>query len=701
MKTTVPNYYFKPAFLVLFIVGTLHSSAQTYTTVSNGSWTSASTWKNGSVPAAGNIRGGVIINIKHIVTYSGGGFSNDGTINIANPGGVSPRLIIASGVDITNKSSGRIYVTNGEMRQYRFLGGLELGIAQPGKYKNEGLFKAENSFVEFAQDWSNEASGTVILRNAILAIGRDLDLKANAIDTIENSSVSVGLHGSGSYTADGGKVYFKNARFEVSNLVGSFTLKKGLANGSIEFIGLKNRLTGLPGTGKITASNNLTTTGGLSLKSYCLLAAANFEPNGKFAGTKKADCALSLFPAGLMSSTAASSFNFSSTPTLQSGTALQVGATYKYEGVTPGVDAIVKIDSLINGATITKIDDNTGGLGYIEGFQPEVRTGTRTGESYAVFTMNYVKTGTSLAHSMNTFSITALDIDGSNTLKEFNQIQMGVGAVATYVTSNATIAIKTIAPGVFRGTNVNGVEHDGIDTAGKNNMFTVTNSNVTSFTLKLGATKTNTTQTVRQFGIYMKGFVYPNLSTLPVKLEYFTAVPDMNMSNVLINWASSAEKNVSHFVIEKSTDGKNYAQAGVVFATGNSSNFIKYTFTDNNIDATARLIYYRLRSVDNDATSELSQVRTIRLGGEATKGINITSYPNPFTSEFRVTVPAGWYGKAISFEILNSNGQAVVKRTLNAASQTETFAAGRLAPGLYILKATCNGEVAQQKMIKQ
>ncbi|RYF93211.1 MAG: T9SS type A sorting domain-containing protein, partial [Chitinophagaceae bacterium] len=219
--------------------------------------------------------------------------------------------------------------------------------------------------------------------------------------------------------------------------------------------------------------------------------------------------------------------------------------------------------------------------------------------------------------------------------------------------------------------------------------------------LKLGATKTNASQTARQFGIYMKGFVYPNFSTLPVSLEYFTAVPDTKMSNVFINWATSVEKNASHFVIEKSTDGRNYAPAGIVFATGNSSDLTRYSFTDNNIDASAKLIYYRLRSVDYDATSELSQVRTIRFGTEINKETRIATYPNPFTSELRVTVPAGWYGKAINFEIYNSNGQALVRKAVSSASQTETFPAAQFAPGVYILKATCHGEFAQQKLIKQ
>jgi hypothetical protein len=704
MKTILLNRLFAFVLVSVAIFSAAVVEAQTYTTIANGAWNSASTWKNSSKPPAGNIGAGVVINVKHVVTYSGGSFSNEGTINIENPGGVSPRLIVASGVDITNKSTGKINIINGELRQYRFLGVLELvGLAQTGRFKNDGGYvKVQNSFVEIAQDWSNESNGTVVFRNGILAIGRDFSLKGTATDTIENTSVSVGLHGSGSYVAEGAKTFFKNARIEVGNLLGSFELRTGLANGSIEFIGLKNRLTGLPGLGKITAASGLTTTGGLSLKSYCLLTALNFEPNGKFTGTKKLECSANYFPAGLMGSTAVSALNFSTAPALVSGSALQVNATYKYEGVAPGVDATVHIDSLINGATIAKIDDNTGGLGYIEGFQPEIGTGNGSGTSYAVFTITYFITGTSISHSMNTFGMTAVDIDGTSTLKEFDQIDMGPGSVASYMSSASNINITTIAPGVFRGTNVSGVDQNGIDTAAKQNMFTVSNSNVSSFKLKLGITKTNIGQASRQFGIYMAGFVYPNLALLPIDLEYFTAIPDMNLTSVQLNWATSMEKNVSHFSIEKSTDGRNYSEAGIVFAAGNSSNLIKYSFTDNNIDASnATVIYYRLRSIDYDGSSELSQVRSIRLSKENAKGVSILAYPNPVTSELRVTIPASWQGKKVTYEVFNNNGQAVIKNAVGSSSQTEALAVSSLAPGFYIVKTTCNGETAQQKVIKR
>jgi hypothetical protein len=88
-----------------------------------------------------------------------------------------------------------------------------------------------------------------------------------------------------------------------------------------------------------------------------------------------------------------------------------------------------------------------------------------------------------------------------------------------------------------------------------------------------------------------------------------------NNNRVELKFATTSEKNISHFIIEKSTDGKNYSQAGIVFAFGNTSETMNYPFIDKNINASKTgLIYYRLSSVTNDGQIEFSQVMTISTG---------------------------------------------------------------------------------------
>lgn len=173
---------------------------------------------------------------------------------------------------------------------------------------------------------------------------------------------------------------------------------------------------------------------------------------------------------------------------------------------------------------------------------------------------------------------TALDIDGNVNLKEFAEINVGNGGTMSYMSTTTDISLlNMLLPGSFMGMNILGIERSGIDTTSYNNMFTATNTTgVSSVTMKFGTFTILPSTTVRQFSMFMKGFYYPS-STLPVKMASFTAT--LNPSKkVDLKWQTSSEINVSHFVIEKSTDGANFIDAGVVFAYGSASTDANYIF---------------------------------------------------------------------------------------------------------------------------
>jgi Secretion system C-terminal sorting domain len=188
-------------------------------------------------------------------------------------------------------------------------------------------------------------------------------------------------------------------------------------------------------------------------------------------------------------------------------------------------------------------------------------------------------------------------------------------------------------------------------------------------------------------------------SSLPVKLESFTAVA--RDKNAILNWVASQEINVSHYVVEKSYDGRNFSNAGIVFAAGNTTENTNYTFPDNNITSASGMIWYRLRSVDNDGKSELSETRLIRVTKQDGQSIGVIVYPNPVSNELRITIPNSWQGKKISYQVVGVNGQAPINSEAAKSSQTETINVSKLPPGFYIVKVTCDNQIAQQKIIKQ
>jgi len=361
------------------------------------------------------------------------------------------------------------------------------------------------------------------------------------------------------------------------------------------------------------------------------------------------------------------------------------------------VDALITIDSLVNGAKVNKIDDNSNGTGYKAAFQPAVQSGNFIGSSYAVFSIQFVQENTTIPVILQSVNATALDLDGNSTLKEFVEIGYGAGATMSYWMGTPDILVSQLITGAYYARNILGIERSGIDTASLANMFTATKSDVSSYTLKYGTITSNRTSATRQFSLYMKGFAYPP-STLPVSLTAFSA--SLNNNKVDLKWTTASEINVSHFVVEKSTDGSNYSDAGMVFSYGSAFETANYTLSDNISGTQSKVIYYRLRSVDIDGKSQLSATRIIRIDSKESNSIAILTYPNPVNNELRITVPANWQNKKAVYELFNANGQ-IAKRTETAnSSQTEVINVTSLTPGFYIVRVSCEGQVAQQKIVK-
>ena len=390
-------------------------------------------------------------------------------------------------------------------------------------------------------------------------------------------------------------------------------------------------------------------------------------------------------------------------PLLQSPQSMDLkkGAVYLFKSVAKGINATITITDLVGGASVKKIDDNSGGLGYTDAFQPEIQIGGK-GESYALFTINFIDSATGFAKQLKTVQATALDIDGNATLKEFANINMN-GGTAAYMGTSLEILLKSIPIlntllNEFRADNILGIEHGGIDTSGKGVMYTVSNSNISSFTVKYGAKSTSSSNNSRQYSMYMKGFQYPSQIILPLDLLSFTAY--LNNSKVDLNWTTAAEKNVSHFAIEKSYDGKNFSDAAIVFAFGNTAADEKknYTYSDNVAGSASSILYYRLRCIDIDGKFTYSQTRVIRIGENAE--VKVMAYPNPFVNELRVTLPQSMQGKQFKIELFNAGGQAVKTKSIAIASQTETITTSDLGRGFYIIRVSSGTEKFQYKVIK-
>lgn len=385
------------------------------------------------------------------------------------------------------------------------------------------------------------------------------------------------------------------------------------------------------------------------------------------------------------------------------------GTVYRFPLINGTHDALVKIAGRSHSdVRLNNIDQSSSG--YNNAFQPQVEyTGSTNNISWWMeFEITFVTANTQTLQTIPGFKATSIDIDGDNsTLNEWvsfyslNAYTLENNSAVTVTNVNDNLAGNIMTAGKrFDGSK--NLYTAGVDTTETSVMTTVSYNTTNIIKLRVGGTKTaNSSMTNRMYSIWFKNFTYLAPITLPIKLSAFNAVLNNNSKRIDLSWTTEYEKNVSHFIIERSTDGVNYSDAGIVFAYGTTSDSKHYSMHDNITGLQATVIYYRLRSVDIDGKNELSNIRVIRIGKGTENSVSILTYPNPVTSDLRITVPANWQNKRAVYEIFHTNGQVVKRVETGSSSQTESINISNLAPGFYIVKVSCNNETAQQRIVKQ
>ena len=395
-------------------------------------------------------------------------------------------------------------------------------------------------------------------------------------------------------------------------------------------------------------------------------------------------------------------------PALINGVAGQDNAVYLFANVTSTIDAHVKVKKRsANNVIINNIDVTE--FGWDKAFQPQIGisggivTGAKTW--WVEFEISFVKAGTSDRADVSEFNLTSLDVDGDGLMiREYVELydassyyfEGGTELINTLLDEDGDDASKKDYR--FLGPIKNYVD---IDTAGTRVMVTSKFVSKDKIKLRIGANSVGlgtSNAAMRYNSLWFRSFSYIAGTFLPVKLTSFTA-KGLSTDKVVLNWNTSQEKNSSHFTIEKSLDGKEFSDAGIVFSMGNSEQPQQYTFTDKLRTGEKGMIYYRLKMVDVDGKSYHSPIKVVRIGDEKAN-TSILVYPNPVANELRVTLPAAWHDKKVTIDIISANGILVQRLVTNNASQTETVNVRALAPGSYMVRSSTDSDSASQRIVK-
>ncbi|TMI64862.1 MAG: T9SS type A sorting domain-containing protein [Bacteroidetes bacterium] len=186
-----------------------------------------------------------------------------------------------------------------------------------------------------------------------------------------------------------------------------------------------------------------------------------------------------------------------------------------------------------------------------------------------------------------------------------------------------------------------------------------------------------------------------SINPLPVKLNNFQG--NKNKNNVQLQWNVSTNEISNTFEIERSTNGKNFQTAAVMFGTEKAGNET-YSFTEMNEDAK---VYYRLRMTDKSDAISYSKVLVFNNAASNSKPLNVignvVNDKLTFSYESAVTIKA-------EIRILDMNGKIVAKQTLNTNKGNNLASISMpssLNNGMYLAVLTVENSNSTAKFIKQ
>lgn len=152
-------------------------------------------------------------------------------------------------------------------------------------------------------------------------------------------------------------------------------------------------------------------------------------------------------------------------------------------------------------------------------------------------------------------------------------------------------------------------------------------------------------------------------ATIQTQAEVVYSTPlrgEEHMIGNVLEWSTAFETDSKTFVVERSVDGLNYQNIGVVDGAGLSEKEKSYRFLD--VNATTEKAYYRLQQTDVDGTSSTSQ--TIMVRKVLPNEFMIVSMSKTLTTDkFNISIDATKEG-VLDYKLFSLQGSVVTEGNL-------------------------------------
>jgi hypothetical protein len=412
------------------------------------------------------------------------------------------------------------------------------------------------------------------------------------------------------------------------------------------------------------------------------------------------------------------------------GAALTVGAKYKFDFALPtlNLDAVISIDAIVNatmaGALNPSIDDdgsadetNTAGT-QIALFAPRIapdqilsctnRSGyvEFTVQFYTHYTGNAAPTTTPVA--VANLNFLHFDMDGSPIGNDGFFREIG------YVKVNGTSPFNFAAIGteLSNGGNIGGwllsygsiTERNSVSRCAEVIEKSVYSTPQTGVSFRMGYDykapsancSANSIQWTRQYGSKFGCYNLPAGGLLPVTITDLGVNYKDGAAN--ISWISQQEINVAGYEIQRSLDGVNFEFAGTVKANHLTA-AQQYKFTDNVAGFSTKYIFYRVKVIDQNSSTKITNVVSVRLTDLAAKEMTISPNPSSTNAQIRIKMTKAAKG---DISVFDATGKIVLRQQASLLAGNNSIILNgitTLSEGYYTVRLVANEETFTSKLL--
>jgi len=180
---------------------------------------------------------------------------------------------------------------------------------------------------------------------------------------------------------------------------------------------------------------------------------------------------------------------------------------------------------------------------------------------------------------------------------------------------------------------------------------------------------------------------YQTTTTLDVRFVNVNATS--NSCVLTVNWQVAEQSNVGNYVVELSTDGRNWRNVSEVPASNTENYNAKFNIPS---DLQANTVFVRVRENSLSGKATFSSVKAVRGTCDESRQLIVHAYPNPVTSNNFINIGAkqGVFNGKYKLELVDNSGKTYQVKEVQVANAVVIpfeFKTA-LSPGNYMIRVS-------------